>query len=130
MSLIYYHGEQIKRLSNNFKQLKIVQLPLDLPIDGLAVDSRRGLVYASNAISGTIHRVSLDNGERIWVKVMGQPGPLALDWLTGNLYFADNMAIRVCHLDDKRCAPIIVLPGDVKVNTIVVDALERFVGLF
>ncbi|PZC70778.1 hypothetical protein B5X24_HaOG214931 [Helicoverpa armigera] len=50
---------------------------------------------------------------------------VAVDWITGNVYFVDttpaNSRVRVCHVKRKRCAVLQKLPSDAKVTALIVD---------
>ncbi|KAJ8710321.1 hypothetical protein PYW07_009687 [Mythimna separata] len=50
---------------------------------------------------------------------------VAVDWVTGNVYFVDmtpsNSRVRVCHVARKRCAVLQKLPSDAKITALVVD---------
>ena len=39
---------------------------------------------------------------------VGKPGPIAIDWVSENLYFVNEAekTLMVCHIDKKNCAKI------------------------
>nr|AYA29178.2 vitellogenin receptor [Samia ricini] len=68
-------------------------------------------------------------GGAVTITNIGHPAKVAVDWVTGNVYFADISppvsCIRVCNVENKRCAKLQKLPSDAKVTALIVEPTSR-----
>jgi len=77
-------------------------------------------------VTGTIYRLSLLGGERAYVTAIGNPGDIALDWITQNVYYVEKSSpqtIRVCNLDEQRYAVVAFVEHGYSVTKIAVDPI-------
>jgi hypothetical protein len=75
-------------------------------------------------VAGTIYRLSLVGGERAYVTGIGNPGDIAVDWVTQNVYFVQKSAvqtIRVCNLDEQSFAVVTYVEHGYSVTKLAVD---------
>lgn len=75
-------------------------------------------------VAGTIYRLSLLGGERVYVTGVGSPGDIAVDWVTQNVYYVQKSAIqtiRVCHLDEQSYAIVTYVEHGFAVTKLAVD---------
>ncbi|XP_060807400.1 vitellogenin receptor [Amyelois transitella] len=91
------------------------------------IDYRRNNLYV--AVPDRQKLVVVTGPDRTNVTVItniGEPTRVAVDWVTGNVYFSDegpDSCIRVCNVELMKCARLQRLPlmGRVKVTSLVVD---------
>lgn len=77
-------------------------------------------------VTGTIYRLSLVGGKKAYVSGVGNPGDIAVDWITHNVYYVEKSGpqkIRVCNLDEKRCAKVMSVERDYTVTKLAVDPI-------
>nr|XP_031843623.1 vitellogenin receptor-like [Nomia melanderi] len=127
MELIVVAGNTIRKLSRNLYSIKIIYEQLNSDISGIDVNVQEGTIYWSNDMLSTISKLHMGSRNRKIVAGLGRPNALAVDWVTGNVYFSDNdhvSSIKVCNLDEQKCAKIVTVGPRNKALAIVVDPQE------
>ncbi|CAG9124465.1 unnamed protein product [Plutella xylostella] len=99
-------------------------------ITGMDYDVRRGRLFVSSSSTNSLEAVNGTHG-RVEVTNQGTPTKVAVDWVTGNVYFVDSTPsapkIRVCDVTRKRCAVVIDLPAGSQVTALAVDPANAYI---
>ncbi|KAG6453900.1 hypothetical protein O3G_MSEX008367 [Manduca sexta] len=128
MSILYVSGNTVRSISADGKSAVEYSDPAIGAITDVDFNVRQNKLYVSSAESGKLMEM---NGTHNVVTVtnIGHPTKVAVDWVTGNLYFADNTPsasyIRVCNIGKKRCARLQKLPANSKVSSLIVEPASR-----
>lgn len=132
MSLIFVTGNQIRRLDELDNGLSVLYSDTTPEITGLDVSIAENLVYFSIKESGTIHRLDVNTYGREYMLNAGRPTKLATDWVTQNVYFADDSsrvggrAVKVCNFDKRRMATLFTVDASAQISAIAVDPLNKY----
>ncbi|CAH0717661.1 unnamed protein product, partial [Brenthis ino] len=100
-------------------------------INDLDVDARRDKMYVVSSDAGKLVEVDLSNNASTpdVITNVGRPSKVAVDWVTGNVYFVDSSpaagCVRVCNFYKKRCARLQRLPSEAEVTALAVDPSHR-----
>ncbi|XP_053978841.1 vitellogenin receptor isoform X2 [Hylaeus volcanicus] len=124
MKIITVAGNDIRKLSPSLDSIQVVYEELNTEISGIDVNANEGSIYWSNDELGMISKVHLESREQMLVTGLGRPEALAVDWITDNVYFTDNdhqSSIKVCNLDQQRCATVVTIGARIKAMSISVD---------
>ncbi|CAG9813302.1 unnamed protein product [Phaedon cochleariae] len=128
MSLIFITGGQIRELTQKSNIMSIVFASPVPKITGLDVLLDPKSVYFSIEATSTIHRVDKDTQTRHYIKNVGQPQALAVDWSTRNVYYynaeVNEKSIRVCNFEEK-CAKLIDIDIHRQVSALAVDSVNK-----
>ncbi|KAF9813271.1 hypothetical protein SFRURICE_017003 [Spodoptera frugiperda] len=107
MSILYVSGNSVRSIS----------------ADGYGSIEQKKLYVASEEGNKLLEVNETQNV--IAVTNVGKPSRVAVDWVTGNVYFVDttpyDQRIRVCHVKRKRCASLLKLPSDATVTALIVE---------
>ncbi|XP_069355921.1 vitellogenin receptor Yl-like [Maniola hyperantus] len=129
LSIIYTAGSSIWSLTNH---LHYVRFHSDGgTFSDLDIDVRNKKVYVTSSQANKLFQYDLLSGQDSTadsITNIGIPSKLALDWVTGNVYFADASVaagcVRVCNFQAKRCATLQKLASD-KVTALAIDPANR-----
>lgn len=128
MSILYVSGNTVQSLSADGYTFVEYSDESIMAITDMDLNIRQGTTYVTSADKGKLIEINSTNNAVI-VTNIGKPTKVAVDWVTGNVYFVDNTAsdirIRVCHVTKKRCAVLQKLPSDAKVTSLIVDPSSR-----
>ncbi|XP_032691228.1 vitellogenin receptor-like isoform X2 [Odontomachus brunneus] len=129
MELITATDRDIRKISSNTRSIEAIHPLSGLSVGGLDVNAIDNTIYWSNDDLGTINKFNIKTKESKFVTGVGIPEVLAVDWITDNIYFNDNNRpnkIKVCNLEQEKCATIAKIEGVGKVTSIVVDPKNRW----
>lgn len=130
MSVIFSSTYEILKLSPSQNSLDIL-FNEDTPwITGLDVSIREKYLYFSIREMGMICRLNLADKRKDYIRGIGEPQKLSVDWVTGNVYFVDSSSathvIRTCHLEERKCAKIVELTSYDQISSLVVDSVNKY----
>ncbi|XP_049834004.1 vitellogenin receptor-like [Schistocerca gregaria] len=119
-------GSEIRIASQSFSHVDVVHRHTSLKVTGLDVDAREDLVYWSARDTSTIYSLSLKTHNKTSVTGLGKPTEIAIDWLTKNVYYVNELFVsqsylQVCSLADKLCAKVITGEHNTEIKNLVVD---------
>ncbi|XP_067000750.2 vitellogenin receptor [Anabrus simplex] len=125
------NDNEIRKVPSNLKYMKLIHQDIGLKITGLDVNARNKTIYWSSGISGAIHSHSLSDNKQTFAKNLGRPTTLAVDWITGNIYFVDeslqnHLRIKVCNLEERRCAMLLHAEAGTVIHSLAVDPISGF----
>ncbi|XP_015434155.1 PREDICTED: vitellogenin receptor [Dufourea novaeangliae] len=129
MEIISVTGSDIRKLSPSFSTIDVVYEELSSDISGIDVNAKEGTIYWSNDMLGMINKLHIESKTRKTVTGLGRPEALAVDWITDNVYFNDNdhiSSIKVCNLEQQKCAKLINIGPRIKAMSIVVHPKEEW----
>ncbi|XP_063833799.1 vitellogenin receptor Yl [Ostrinia nubilalis] len=96
----------------------------DVVITDMDIDFKRKRLYMAIPEVGELVEVT-HNGSEVVVTNVGIPTKVSVDWLTGNIYFADNSPagaiVRVCNVNKRHCSKLQKMPAYTKITSLVVD---------
>ncbi|KAJ0171351.1 hypothetical protein K1T71_012901 [Dendrolimus kikuchii] len=128
MSILYISGNTVRSISADGYGSVEYNDPEISGITHMDFNVRQNKLYVTSAESGKLIEVN-GTHDVIAVTNIGHPTKVAVDWITGNVYFADNTpsdsCIRVCNVLKNRCAKLQKLPSDAKVSALIVDPSSR-----
>ena len=78
-------------------------------------------------VANTIYRMSLIGGQQVYLKGIGSPAEIALDWITQNVYNVDKsdlQMIKVCNLDTQLHAKVIDVSNGYSASRLTVDPFD------
>lgn len=130
MSIIFSSMNEIRRLSPTLNTLDLL-VQGDTPrITGLDISVKENYLYYSMELMGSVHRISLSNKTEEYVRGIGYPQKLSVDWVTGNVYFVDarqmTKIIKACHLHEQKCAKILEVASHDQISSLVIDAVNKY----
>ncbi|XP_052756265.1 prolow-density lipoprotein receptor-related protein 1 [Galleria mellonella] len=128
MSILYVSGNTVRSISADGTSTIKYSEASDKIFD---VDNnvRESTLYVTIPDAGKLVEIQKDNN-KIKITNIGRPTMVAVDWITGNVYFVDkstanttNNHMRVCNFKNKRCAKLQKLPisGNAKMTSLKVD---------
>ncbi|XP_066592780.1 vitellogenin receptor [Prorops nasuta] len=125
VEIITTAGEDLRVLTPTLSYIKILRKDPNLDILSMDFDAKMNTIYWSNDKQGTITKLDMKSNQRK-VIVTGARGPetLAVDWITGNVYFFENdlhKSIKACNMEKEKCALIIATEGSMRVTALAVD---------
>ncbi|XP_025153783.1 vitellogenin receptor isoform X2 [Harpegnathos saltator] len=129
MELIAATDRDIRKISSNAQSIDVIYSLPGLSVSGLDVNAIDDAIYWSNDNLGTINKLNVKTKESKFVTSVGNPEALAVDWITNNIYFNDNNrpnTIKVCNLEQGKCATIATMEGVGKVTALAVDPKNRW----
>lgn len=96
-------------------------------IVGLDMNFDKNLLYFTTEDSEALYEFNWLNSSRMnVVKNIGKPTQVAVDWSTDNVYFVDeSIAIKVCHMENRKCITLIEFTDGENITSLVVDALHQ-----
>nr|QBM78333.1 vitellogenin receptor [Calliptamus italicus] len=119
-------GTEIRKASHSFSHVDVVHRHTSLKVTGLDVDAREDLVYWSARDMNAIYYLSLKTHNKTLVTGLGKPTEIALDWLTKNVYYVNEVSVtqsyvQVCSLAGTLCARVITGDHNTEIKNLVVD---------
>lgn len=128
MELITVTDDDIRKLSSNLLSIEAIHSLTGLSVTGFDVNALDDAIYWSNDELGTINKINIKTNELSIFTDIGNPGVLAVDWITNNIYFNDNdrpNIIKVCNLKQQKCAIVVKIEGAAKVASLIIDPKNR-----
>ncbi|XP_052744122.1 putative vitellogenin receptor isoform X2 [Bicyclus anynana] len=128
-SVLYTAGHSIWSMTHHLHN-KPLRTDI-LGINDLDVDVRNEKVYVTLGQSSMLLKLNLskENPHSDEITHIGVPDKVALDWITGNVYFVDATpsagCVRVCHFQRRRCARLQELSLHTTVTALSVDPANR-----
>ncbi|XP_045762234.1 putative vitellogenin receptor isoform X2 [Maniola jurtina] len=129
LSIIYTTGSSIWSITNHLHHLRFHSD--EGTFSDLDVDVRNKKVYVTSSQAKKLYQYDLLSGQESsadGITNIGIPSKMALDWITGNVYFVDASlaagCVRVCNFQAKRCATLQKLASD-KVTALAIDPANR-----
>ncbi|XP_068625224.1 vitellogenin receptor Yl [Battus philenor] len=128
VSVLYVSGNTVRSVFPDYK-LRLEYHDAKLAtINDLDFNVRKNLLYVTSSPSKRLIEVNATRDDMI-VTNIGRPSKVAVDWITGNVYFVDvtpgARCFRVCNVQKRRCAKLQKLPSDADVTALVVDPSSR-----
>ncbi|KAJ8710322.1 hypothetical protein PYW07_009688 [Mythimna separata] len=119
MSALYVSGNTVRSISaDGYGAVEYTDTE-EPAITDMDYNVRQNKLYVTSAEAGKLVEVNHTQNAMV-VTNIGKPTRVAVDWVTGNVYFVDmtpsNSRVRVCHVARKRCAVLQKLPSDAKVG--------------
>lgn len=131
LTYVFTTETQIRKLSQGDNSLSLVYSDDTPRISGLDISISTKYLYFTIEVTGTIHRINLENGTKDYISNVGQPQKLAVDWISQNVYFvnADSSykSISLCNFDLQRCAKVIDLNIHGQVSALAIDAFNKYI---
>ncbi|CAK9805473.1 Vitellogenin receptor [Anthophora plagiata] len=127
MEMISVARNDIRKLSLNLNSIEVIYEEVNSEISGIDVNVREETVYWSNDVLGMVSKIHMKSKERKTVTGLGRPEALAVDWITGNVYFNDNdhfSTIKVCNLEQQKCAKVVSIGSKNRAAAIAVDPTQ------
>ncbi|XP_075985090.1 putative vitellogenin receptor yl [Anticarsia gemmatalis] len=128
MAVLYVSGNSVRSVSSDGHGAVEFFDQKTPGITDLDVHVRQSKLYVTSTETGKLLEVNSSQNV-IAVTNIGRPTRVAVDWVTGNVYFVDStptaMRVRVCHVTKKRCATLQKLPSDAEVTALIVDPSAR-----
>uniref|UniRef100_W4VRI0 Putative yolkless n=1 Tax=Corethrella appendiculata TaxID=1370023 RepID=W4VRI0_9DIPT len=128
--ILYTSFSQIRKMFFKPLTLDVLFNTNDSKITAIDVDIRRNLLYFTVENSGSIFEFNLENETKTVISNIGDPDKLAVDWITGNVYFIDKSGVpslRVCNVNQKRCAQLEKFTNHELVKTITIDPIKKYI---
>nr|XP_023011722.1 vitellogenin receptor-like [Leptinotarsa decemlineata] len=129
MSLIFSEYGQIRELSQLTNILSVVFATPAPKITGLDVLVNPRTIYFSMEETSTIHKIDMTSKTRHFIRNIGQPQDIAVDWSTHNIYYyntdTNSKSISICSFEEK-CAKLIDVDMHRQVAGLVVDSVNKF----
>lgn len=125
MFLFYSSYDTIYRLRPHLQKLPFTN---NGKILGLDMNFDKQLLYFTVEDRDVLYELNWNNTNELnYVKNIGSPTQLAVDWITENVYFIDKAgtAIKVCHMSDKKCITLIAFNDGEHIKSITVDPLNH-----
>ncbi|XP_063897471.1 vitellogenin receptor [Helicoverpa armigera] len=124
MAILYVSGNTVRSISaDGYGAIEYNDKDTSAITD-IDYNVRAKKLYVTSAEGGKLVEMNSTHNI-IAVTNIGVPTRVAVDWVTGNVYFVDttpaNSRVRVCHVKRKRCAVLQKLPSDAKVTALIVD---------
>ncbi|XP_012532761.2 vitellogenin receptor [Monomorium pharaonis] len=129
MEIVAVTDNDIRTISLNLRLVKVIHSLSGWSISGLDVNAVHNSVYWSNDEFGAVTKFNVKTKEILTVRIAHRPQTLAVDWITDNIYINDNdrpNTIKVCNLEKQKCATLIWLKDKIKVTSLVVDPINRW----
>ncbi|CAG9792908.1 unnamed protein product [Diatraea saccharalis] len=128
MSVLYASENTVHSITKDGLTADVYSDPKMAKITDVSVDTRENKLYVSFKEAGKLIEVNSTKNDIVITNV-GEPGKVAVDWITGNVYFVDATVgesyIRVCNVLKKRCARLQKLPFNCRVAALVVDPAAK-----
>ncbi|KAI5633262.1 low-density lipoprotein receptor domain class A domain-containing protein [Phthorimaea operculella] len=126
MSILFMSGNSIKSFTMG-GQVSTEYIENATRITSMDYDIVRNRLYLSAPEEGQLKVI--DGAHILNISNVGKPTKVAVDWVTGSVYFADlrstNPRIRVCHAQKMRCAVLQKLPLHSDVTALAIDPASR-----
>ncbi|XP_050452085.1 vitellogenin receptor isoform X1 [Cataglyphis hispanica] len=129
MELITVTDNDIRKISLNLFLIETIRSLMGLSVTGFDVNALDDAIYWSSDELGTINKINIKTNELSIFTNVGNPGVLAIDWITNNIYFNDNNRpnmIKVCNVKQEKCAIVIKIEGVAKVASLIIDPKNRW----
>ncbi|XP_026728447.1 vitellogenin receptor-like [Trichoplusia ni] len=128
MSVLYVSGNTVRSVSaDGYGAVEFTDKDV-ATITDMDFNVRSNKLYVTSTEAGKLLEVNSTRNV-ITVTNVGRPSRVAVDWVTGNVYFIDSTPsdsrVRVCHVKRKRCASLQPLPSDAKVTALIVEPSSR-----
>ncbi|XP_015126731.1 vitellogenin receptor [Diachasma alloeum] len=122
--------DDIRRIPASLDVIEVVHKQPQVQVTGLDVNVRKASLYWSSELLGSIHEFNLGTREHRRIANIGRPRVLAVDWITDNVYYFDSekpKAIKVCNVNETKCAVIVQLEDPGNVLSMAVDPVNGLV---
>nr|XP_037873825.1 vitellogenin receptor isoform X40 [Bombyx mori] len=128
MSILYVSGNTVRSVSaDGYGAIEYSDPDLG-DITDLDFNVRTKRLYVTSTESGKLIELNVTH-DVVAVTNVGRPTRVAVDWVTGNVYFADSTpgasCVRVCDVTRRRCARLQKIPSDATVKALIVEPASR-----
>ncbi|XP_067215014.1 vitellogenin receptor-like [Linepithema humile] len=125
MHFITTTGDDIRNISADVGSVELVHHLAGFSISSIDSNALDDALYWSSEEEGTINKMNVKTKK---ILTMGNftPKAIAVDWVTNNVYFNDNNrrnVIKVCNLEQLKCAVIVEIKDMAKVTALAVDPI-------
>ncbi|XP_055587745.1 putative vitellogenin receptor [Uranotaenia lowii] len=126
--ILYNAYNQIRKLEINPASIRVLLQTNESRITSMDVDIRRQMLYFIDEYSPVIYEHDLLHNVTLAMHNVGHPEYLAVDWITGNIYFYDRSdpSIKLCSIRHSVCARVISFSNQVFVKALVVDPVNKY----
>ncbi|XP_019544975.3 putative vitellogenin receptor [Aedes albopictus] len=127
--VLYTSYNQIRKLEVDPPSIRILIQANESRITSMDVDIRRQMLYFTDEYNPVIYEHDMERNSTHVLYNVGHPEHLAVDWITGNLYFYDRSepSIKLCSVQRQLCSRIITFASQVFVKAVAVDPVNRIV---
>lgn len=123
MSLFYSAFDSIYRLRPHLRRLLSAN---NSKILGLDFNLAKKLIYFTVEDREVLYEFNWNTSHLGYVKNIGTPTQIAVDWITDNIYLIDHAkAIKVCHMDNTVCITLIEFTNGEHIKSLAVDPLNH-----
>ncbi|KAG5883038.1 hypothetical protein JTB14_028377 [Gonioctena quinquepunctata] len=130
MTMIFTADGQIRQLSQKTNLLSIIFSSPTPRISSMDVLIDPKTIFFSIEETSTIHKIDLETQTRSFIRDLGQPQQIAVDWSTHNMYYynseANEKSIHVCNFEE-NCVKLIDIDPHRQVTALVVDSVNGFI---
>ncbi|XP_058833959.1 putative vitellogenin receptor [Topomyia yanbarensis] len=125
--ILYTSYNQIRKLEVRPPSIRVLLQTNESSITDMDVDVRRQMLYYTDEYSPVIYEYDLVHNTTLALRNVGHPNHLAVDWITGNLYFFDNSepSIKLCSIQRQACARLITFPSQVFIKALTIDPINH-----
>ncbi|XP_012218709.2 vitellogenin receptor-like [Linepithema humile] len=128
MQFITATDEDIRNISSDVRSIDLVHQLSGLSVSSIDSNAFNDALYWSSEDEGTINKINVKTQEILTIGNL-TPGAIAVDWITNNVYFNnDNRpnVIKMCNLEQLKCAVVAEIKGMAKVTALVIDPLASY----
>lgn len=125
--VVYTAYDQIRKLEVAPPSIRVLLESNGSRILGLAVDVRREYLYWIDEYAPAIYRSDLGKNTSMVLRGVGHPSLLAVDWVSGNVYFYDmkSSSIKLCSFERQVCVRVIKFSTQVFIKALTVDPVNH-----
>lgn len=111
------NSTQVRMINTKDNTVKVLHKDDTLILTGMDVFIAKDSIFFTIENLGQVRYLHLKKKKNVIVSGVGKPGPIAVDWVSENVYFVNEAekTIMVCHMGKKNCATIQNLNTDSKV---------------
>lgn len=112
------NNAQVRKFNTKEVTTKVLHKDDTLILTSMDVFTAKDSVFFTVENLSQIRHLNFKTNKETIVSGVGKPGPIAVDWISENVYFVDEAekTIMVCHMDKKKCAKIQNFDKDSKVK--------------
>uniref|UniRef100_A0A182IR31 Uncharacterized protein n=1 Tax=Anopheles atroparvus TaxID=41427 RepID=A0A182IR31_ANOAO len=125
--LLYTRFDQIRKLTINPPQIETLLRANSSKIVALDANIRADKLYFATEDSAALYEVALGTNVTTVLQSVGAPDKIAVDWVSGNVYFVDTAepSIKVCNFAHGACARLVSFTKRNFVKALAVDPVHK-----
>lgn len=123
MYLIYSAFDTVYRFRPHLKKMLSAN---NSKILGIDYNLAKKLLYFTVEDRDVLYELNWNTSRLDFVKNIGNPTQVAVDWITDNVYLIDrSTAIRICHMENSVCITLIQFTQGEHIKSLAVDPLNH-----